>query len=66
MNQPTDALAERAIREHWEFLPTSGSRIGRNKMTDSRRISPLGECGGRQGEAGRKGRRDRIAKLLGC
>ena len=29
MNQAVDALAERAIREHWDFLPTSGSRIGR-------------------------------------
>ena len=28
MNQAVDALAERAIREHWEFMPTSGSRIG--------------------------------------
>ena len=31
MNQAVDALAERAIREHWEFLPTSGSRIGRHE-----------------------------------
>ena len=28
MNPAVDALAERAIREHWDFLPTSGSRIG--------------------------------------
>ena len=31
MNQAVDALAERGIREHWEFLPTSGSRIGRHE-----------------------------------
>ena len=31
MNQAVDALAERAIREHWEFVPTSGSRIGRHE-----------------------------------
>ncbi|CAI7998523.1 hypothetical protein GBAR_LOCUS2458 [Geodia barretti] len=31
MNQAVDALAERAIREHWDFLPTSGSRIGRHE-----------------------------------
>ena len=31
MNQAVDAFAERAIREHWEFLPTSGSRIGRHE-----------------------------------
>ena len=30
MNQAVDALAERAIREHWEFVPTAGSRIGRH------------------------------------
>ncbi len=30
MNQAVDALAERTIREHWEFLPTAGSRIGRH------------------------------------
>ena len=28
MNQAVDALAQRAIREHWDFLPTAGSRIG--------------------------------------
>ena len=28
MNQAVGALAERAIREHWDFLPTAGSRIG--------------------------------------
>ncbi len=28
MSQAVDALAERAVREHWEFLPTAGSRIG--------------------------------------
>ncbi len=28
MNQAVDALAERAIREHWDFMPTAGSRIG--------------------------------------
>ena len=28
MNPAVDSLAERAIREHWEFLPTAGSRIG--------------------------------------
>ena len=26
-----DALAERAIAQHWDFLPTSGSRIGRHE-----------------------------------
>ena len=31
MNQAVDVLAERAIREHWEFVPTSGSRIGRHE-----------------------------------
>ncbi len=31
MNQAFDALAERAIREHWEFVPTAGSRIGRHE-----------------------------------
>ena len=31
MNQPIDTLAERAIREHWEFVPTAGSRIGRHE-----------------------------------
>ena len=31
MNQAIDALAERAIHEHWEFLPTAGSRIGRHE-----------------------------------
>ena len=31
MSQAVDALAERAIREHWEFMPTSGSRIGRHE-----------------------------------
>ena len=31
MSQAVDALAERAIREHWEFLPTAGSRIGRHE-----------------------------------
>jgi len=31
MNQAVNALAERAIREHWEFVPTSGSRIGRHE-----------------------------------
>ena len=31
MNQPIDALAERAIREHWEFVPTAGSRIGKHE-----------------------------------
>ena len=30
MNQAVDALTERAIREHWEFVPTAGSRIGRH------------------------------------
>ncbi|MDE2788782.1 MAG: DUF885 domain-containing protein [Chloroflexota bacterium] len=30
MSQAVDALAERAIREHWEFVPTAGSRIGRH------------------------------------
>ena len=28
MNQAVHALTERAIREHWDFLPTAGSRIG--------------------------------------
>ena len=31
MNQAVDALAERAIREHWEFVPTAGSRIGKHE-----------------------------------
>ena len=31
MNQALDNLAERAIHEHWEFVPTSGSRIGRHE-----------------------------------
>lgn len=31
MSQAVDALAERAIREHWDFLPTAGSRIGRHE-----------------------------------
>ena len=31
MNEAVDALAERAIREHWEFAPTAGSRIGRHE-----------------------------------
>ena len=28
MNPAVHTLAERAIREHWDFLPTAGSRIG--------------------------------------
>ena len=28
MNPAVHALAERAIREHWDFMPTAGSRIG--------------------------------------
>ena len=28
MNPAVDSLAERAIREHWDFMPTAGSRIG--------------------------------------
>ena len=28
MSQAVDALAERAVREYWGFLPTAGSRIG--------------------------------------
>ena len=31
MNQAVDNLTERAIREHWEFVPTAGSRIGRHE-----------------------------------
>ena len=31
MNQAVEALAERAIREHWDFMPTAGSRIGRHE-----------------------------------
>ena len=31
MNEAVEAVAERAIREHWEFVPTSGSRIGRHE-----------------------------------
>ncbi|MCY4557460.1 MAG: DUF885 domain-containing protein [Chloroflexi bacterium] len=31
MSQAVDNLAERAIREHWEFVPTAGSRIGRHE-----------------------------------
>ena len=26
-----DALSERLIREHWDFYPTAGSRIGRHE-----------------------------------
>ena len=28
MNPALTALAQRAVREHWDFLPTAGSRIG--------------------------------------
>ena len=31
MSQAVDALVERAIREHWDFLPTAGSRIGKHE-----------------------------------
>ena len=31
MNTAVDTLAQRAIREHWDFLPTAGSRIGRHE-----------------------------------
>ncbi len=31
MSQAVNALAERAIHEHWEFAPTAGSRIGRHE-----------------------------------
>ena len=31
MNPAVEALAQRAIREHWDFLPTAGSRIGMHK-----------------------------------
>ncbi len=31
MTTAFDALAERAIREHWDFMPTAGSRIGRHE-----------------------------------
>lgn len=31
MSVDVDNLAERAIREHWEFAPTAGSRIGRHE-----------------------------------
>ncbi|MCY4416208.1 MAG: DUF885 domain-containing protein [Chloroflexi bacterium] len=31
MSTAVDTLAERAIREHWDFLPTAGSRIGRHE-----------------------------------
>ena len=31
MNPALDALAQRAVREHWDFLPTAGSRIGRHE-----------------------------------
>ena len=31
MNQAVDTLAQRAIREHWDFMPTAGSRIGRHE-----------------------------------
>ena len=31
MSQAVNALAEQAIREYWEFVPTAGSRIGRHE-----------------------------------
>ena len=31
MGDIVDNLAERAIQEHWDFLPTAGSRIGRHE-----------------------------------
>ena len=31
MTAAVDALAQRAVTEHWEFLPTAGSRIGRHE-----------------------------------
>ena len=31
MNQAVESLAQRAIREHWDFVPTAGSRIGRHE-----------------------------------
>ncbi len=31
MNTAVESLAERAIREHWDFVPTAGSRIGRHE-----------------------------------
>ena len=31
MNQALDNLAERAMREHWDFVPTAGSRMGRHE-----------------------------------
>ena len=31
MSTAVDTLAERAIREHWDFVPTAGSRIGRHE-----------------------------------
>ena len=31
MTTAVDALAERAIREHWDFLPTAGSRMGKHE-----------------------------------
>ena len=30
MNPAIESLAERAISQHWDFLPTSGSRIGKH------------------------------------
>ena len=31
MSTAVDTLVERAIREHWDFVPTAGSRIGRHE-----------------------------------
>ena len=31
MSTAVDTLAERAIREHWDFVPTAGSRIGKHE-----------------------------------
>ena len=31
MNHAVNALAERAVAQHWDFLPTAGSRIGRHE-----------------------------------
>ncbi|MYC29025.1 MAG: DUF885 domain-containing protein [Chloroflexi bacterium] len=31
MNAAFDSLAERVVKEHWDFYPTAGSRIGRHE-----------------------------------
>ena len=31
MNAAFDNLAQRLVKEHWDFYPTAGSRIGRHE-----------------------------------